>query len=53
MQGVVISMEKTLQELADFLHGTLENEDPALRITGGSGAHRDFICHTAVRGVLP
>ena len=30
-------MEKTLQELADFLHGTLENEDPALRITGVNG----------------
>ena len=32
-----MSMEKTLQELADFLHGTLENEDPALRITGVNG----------------
>ena len=32
-----MSMEKTLQELADFLHGTLENDDPALRITGVNG----------------
>ena len=47
MQGVVMIMEKTLQELADFLHGTLENEDPALRITGVNGLR------TAVRGVLP
>ena len=31
MQGVVMIMEKTLQELADFLHGTLENEDPYRR----------------------
>ena len=30
-------MEKTLQELADFLHGSLENEDSALRITGVNG----------------
>ena len=30
-------MEKTLQELAAFLHGTLENDDPALRITGVNG----------------
>ena len=30
-------MEKTLQELAVFLHGTLENDDPGLRITGVNG----------------
>ena len=30
-------MEKTLQELAAFLHGTLENDDPGLRITGVNG----------------
>ena len=30
-------MEKTLQELAAFLRGTLENDDPALRITGVNG----------------
>ena len=30
-------MEKTLQELAAFLHGTLENDDPAMRITGVNG----------------
>ena len=30
-------MDKTLQELAAFLHGTLENDDPALRITGVNG----------------
>ena len=30
-------MEKTLQELAAFLHGTLENDDPTLRITGVNG----------------
>lgn len=30
-------MERTLQELAAFLHGTLENDDPALRITGVNG----------------
>ena len=30
-------MEKTLQELAAFLHGTLENDDPGMRITGVNG----------------
>ena len=30
-------MEKTLQELAAFLHGKLENDDPAMRITGVNG----------------
>lgn len=30
-------MEKTLQELAAFLHGTLENDDPEMRITGVNG----------------
>ena len=30
-------MEKTLQELAAFLHGTLENDDPDMRITGVNG----------------
>ena len=30
-------MDKTLQELAAFLHGTLENENQELRITGVNG----------------
>lgn len=30
-------MERTLQELAAFLNGTLENDDPALKITGVNG----------------
>ena len=30
-------MEKTLQELAAFLHGTLENDNSGLRITGVNG----------------
>ena len=36
-RGVVRIMEKTLQELAAFLQGKLENDDPALRITGVNG----------------
>ena len=27
-------MEKTLRELAEYLHGTLENEDQKLIVTG-------------------
>lgn len=30
-------MERTLRELAALLHGTLENDDPSLRITGVNG----------------
>ena len=30
-------MKKTLQELADFLHGTLENDNPGMHITGVNG----------------
>jgi UDP-3-O-[3-hydroxymyristoyl] glucosamine N-acyltransferase len=30
-------MEKTLQELTSFLKGTLENDDPQLKITGVNG----------------
>lgn len=30
-------MEKTLKELAEYLQGTLENEDPNLKITGVNG----------------
>lgn len=30
-------MEKTLRELAEYLQGTLENEDPNLKITGVNG----------------
>jgi UDP-3-O-[3-hydroxymyristoyl] glucosamine N-acyltransferase len=30
-------MKKTLQELADFLHGTLENDNPGMCITGVNG----------------
>ncbi len=30
-------MEKTLRELADFLHGQLENDRPEMRITGVNG----------------
>jgi len=30
-------MKKTLQELAAFLHGTLENDNPGMRITGVNG----------------
>lgn len=30
-------MEKSVQELAEFLHGTVENNDPELKITGVNG----------------
>jgi hypothetical protein len=30
-------MEKTLQELTSFLGGTLENDNPQLKITGVNG----------------
>ena len=30
-------MEKTLRELAEYLHGTLENEDQKLIVTGVNG----------------
>ena len=30
-------MEKSVQELAEFLHGTVENDNPALVVTGVAG----------------
>lgn len=30
-------MEKSVQELAEFLHGTIENDNPELKITGVNG----------------
>ena len=29
-------MEKSVQELAEFLHGTVENDNPALVVTGAA-----------------
>ena len=30
-------MEKTVRELAEFLHGKLENDAPELKVTGVNG----------------
>ena len=30
-------MEKSVRELAEFLHGTVENDNPELQITGVNG----------------
>ena len=30
-------MEKTLQELTAFLHGTLENDNPEIKVSGVNG----------------
>lgn len=32
-----MKMEKSVQELAEFLHGTVENDNPALKVTGVNG----------------
>ena len=58
-------MEKTLQELAAFLHGTLENDNPTMRITGVNGlveaGHSDIsfaippyveFCHKSRAGAM-
>ena len=30
-------MEKSVQELAEFLHGTVEHDNPELKVTGVNG----------------
>ena len=47
-------MEKTLRELAEYLHGTLENEDQKLIVTGVNGLVEAgyFFCCAAACGTL-
>ena len=43
-------MEKTLQELADLLQGSIIQGDPSLKLTGGSRPYGNFLCRTALFG---